>query len=284
MNGTDASITLDGMRRLNPDFKQTSLQIYLDKGADAGAITDTLQKEYKDRVVSAINVDKVFKVGMGPYIDIILKIGIATMFVTIFVVLLVLYFIIDSSIIRRRRELGIQKAISFSTLQLMNQLSSSIVFPILTATALGCILGATRTNAHGIDTRFDGRYESKLYNKARLDRSFRRGHGNYFICGSHADHVACPQNIGIFIDNRIIQVLSDRQKRNVIKPLRLFDVFKENMTARIDIRTGFYRVIDGGIPFNALKTLLNVRMLLKPHAYAMSMMESLVDLRRVSTF
>ena len=61
MGGLNASITLDGMRKLNPDFKQTSLQIYLDKGTDAAAFTDTLQKKYGDKVISVINVDKNFK-------------------------------------------------------------------------------------------------------------------------------------------------------------------------------------------------------------------------------
>jgi putative ABC transport system permease protein len=68
------------------------------------------------------------------------------MVITIVVVLLVLYFVIVSSIIRKRRELGIQKAIGFTTLQLMNQLSISFVFPILIGITLGCILGITQTN------------------------------------------------------------------------------------------------------------------------------------------
>ena len=83
---------------------------------------------------------------MGPYIDIVSKIGIVTMVITIVVVLLVLYFVIVSSIIRRRRELGIQKAIGFTTIQLMNQISISFVFPILIGITLGCILGMTQTN------------------------------------------------------------------------------------------------------------------------------------------
>jgi len=146
MGGLDASITLDSMRQLNPDFKQTCLNIYLDKGADAAVFTDTLQKKYGEKVTSIMNVDKLFYAGMGPYVDIVSKIGIATMVITIVVVLLVLYFVIVSSIIRKRRELGIQKAIGFTTIQLMNQISISFVFPILIGITLGCILGMTQTN------------------------------------------------------------------------------------------------------------------------------------------
>lgn len=146
MGGLNASITLNGVRQLNPNFKQKILQIYLDKGTDAAVFTDTLQKEYGDKVISVINGDKGLEQGMGPYVAIVSKIGIGTMAITIIVVLLVLYFVIVSSIIRKRRELGIQKAIGFTTLQLMNQLSISFVFPILIGITLGCILGINQTN------------------------------------------------------------------------------------------------------------------------------------------
>lgn len=144
--GLNASITLDGMRQLNPGFKQTGLNIYLDKGTDAAEFTDTLQKKYGDKVISVANGDKFLEEGMGPYIDIVSKIGVGTMVITIVVVLLVLYFVIVSAIIRKRRELGIQKAIGFTTLQLMNQISISFVFPILIGITLGCILGMTQIN------------------------------------------------------------------------------------------------------------------------------------------
>jgi len=46
----------------------------------------------------------------------------AIIVVVICVVMLMLYLIVKTMIIRRRRELGIQKALGFTTLQLMNQI------------------------------------------------------------------------------------------------------------------------------------------------------------------
>jgi putative ABC transport system permease protein len=56
------------------------------------------------------------------------------------VVILVLYLIIKTTIIRRRRELGIQKALGFTTLQLMNQIAINIT-PVITLGAIMGVLG-----------------------------------------------------------------------------------------------------------------------------------------------
>lgn len=147
MGGMNASVTLDAILKLNPDFKQQSLQIYLDKGTDAAAFTEKLQSDYGDKILSAINMDKGMEEGMGIYTSVVSKVGIAMLVVTALVVVLVLYFVINSSIIRKRRELGVQKAIGFTTFQLMNQLSVGFMIPIVIGIILGCILGILETNS-----------------------------------------------------------------------------------------------------------------------------------------
>jgi putative ABC transport system permease protein len=62
------------------------------------------------------------------------------------VIILVLYFVISSSVIRKRRELGIQKAIGYTTLNLMNQISISFLFPMIFGISVGCVLGAAAAN------------------------------------------------------------------------------------------------------------------------------------------
>jgi len=84
---------------------------------------------------------------MGVYTTIVSKMGIAILVVTIAIVILVLYFVINSSVVRRKRELGIQKAIGFTTFQLMNQISLGFLPPIIAGGLIGCVLGITQTNA-----------------------------------------------------------------------------------------------------------------------------------------
>jgi putative ABC transport system permease protein len=72
--------------------------------------------------------------------------GLIMLMITLVVVALVLYFVINSSIIRRKRELGIFKAVGFTTFQLMNQISVSFMVPVILGSAVGSVLGAFYTN------------------------------------------------------------------------------------------------------------------------------------------
>ncbi|WP_438447064.1 ABC transporter permease [Gorillibacterium sp. sgz5001074] len=147
MGGMNASIRRDGMLQLNPAFKQQSLQIYLNSGSKADEFVKMLERDYGDSLNSAIDMDKTLEQGMGMYTSIVSKLGTTMMAITIVVVILVLYFVINSSVIRKKRELGIQKAIGFTTLQLMNQLSLGLLPPILIGVVIGSAVGITQTNA-----------------------------------------------------------------------------------------------------------------------------------------
>ncbi|MFT3950932.1 MAG: FtsX-like permease family protein [Oscillospiraceae bacterium] len=147
MGGLNVSILSDDYIRLNPDYKHQSLYIYLDKGTDAGAFTETLKKTFdKDLLLGVTNFDKEMADGMASYQNIVAAMGLAMLIITLFVVALVLYFVISSSVIRKKRELGIQKAIGFTTVQLMNQLSISFTVPIIIGSVIGSLLGACYTN------------------------------------------------------------------------------------------------------------------------------------------
>lgn len=147
MGGLNATIRTDGIRRLNSEFKQQTLQIYLNKGIKASEFVKELKSRYGKTSVDIEDADKEFEQGMGIYTSIISKVGIVTLIINILVVLLVLYFVINSSVIRKKRELGIQKAVGFTTIQLMNQISLGFLPPITIGVILGSILGITQTNA-----------------------------------------------------------------------------------------------------------------------------------------
>lgn len=146
MGGMNASIRTESIIKLNPDFKQQSLQIYLDKDLNAGEFVASLENLYGDSLITTLDMDESMEVGAGVYTSIVSKVGIVILFVTVAVVILVLYFVINSSVVRRKRELGIQKALGFTTLQLMNQLSLGFLPPVILGVGIGSVIGITQTN------------------------------------------------------------------------------------------------------------------------------------------
>ncbi|BCN29175.1 ABC transporter permease [Anaeromicropila herbilytica] len=147
MGGLCASILADDYVRLNPNFKHQSLYIYLDKGTDAEKFVTNLESRFdKSMLLSAINFDKGMEEGMASYQKVVALMGVAMLVITLIIVTLVLYFVISSSVIRKKRELGIQKAIGFTTYQLMCQMSISFTIPIIIGVVTGTLLGAFYTN------------------------------------------------------------------------------------------------------------------------------------------
>jgi putative ABC transport system permease protein len=147
MNGFNASVLDVDYVKLDPQFVQTVAYVYLEEGTDAAKFTADLAQTYrKDDVIEVLDGDKLLAEGMSSYQDIIAIMGLLILIIMICVIALVLYFVISASIVRRRRELGIHKAIGFSTLQLMNQFSVSFMIPVVFGVAAGALLGGLYTN------------------------------------------------------------------------------------------------------------------------------------------
>ena len=139
-------LTLDGMRKITPGFRQSQLMIYLNNGVSAAAFVDEMEAVYEGRLATCVDADASFAEGVSSYASIMSLVGLAIVIVAGFVIVLVLYFVIGSAIIRRRRELGIQKAIGFTTANLMNQISLGFALPLTLGALAGCVLGMVATN------------------------------------------------------------------------------------------------------------------------------------------
>lgn len=144
--GLNASMTYSGYLKLFPDYKLNELYIYLDKNVNTAEYLQELLDDYGDVIVASTDLDKDYEEGMGIYTDIISVVGIAMLGVSFMIIILVLYFVLNSLVIRQRRKLGIQKAVGFTTLQLMHQVAFSVMPSILVGIAAGSILGAWLVN------------------------------------------------------------------------------------------------------------------------------------------
>ncbi|MDR0293138.1 MAG: ABC transporter permease [Oscillospiraceae bacterium] len=139
-------LTLDGMRRIQPDFTQSGLMVYLSKGTDTAAFVEEMEALYEGRLISVANGDVGFAEGVSAFANIVSLVGMIILIIAGCVIILVLYFVIGTTIIRKRRELGIQKAVGYTTVNLMNQITLSFTIPLLFGGAAGCVLGAAAIN------------------------------------------------------------------------------------------------------------------------------------------
>ena len=137
----EAMVTIDGMLRAQPEFRQGTLLIYLHSGTDSAVFTENLGQRFAAESFMTINVDAEFEEGAGAFASILSLVGIVILIVAIFVILLILYLVIGATIIRRHRDLGIQKAIGFTTGDLMRQISLAFSIPVVLGTVIGVVVG-----------------------------------------------------------------------------------------------------------------------------------------------
>ncbi len=140
-NGNGLSITTDGMKRLYPKFMPERVYVYMKNAADTQNLINELIKTNGRLFVNTLNMKKLVGVQLGVYGSVFATITSVITVITCFVVILVLYLVLKTSILRRRHEIGIQKAIGFTSFQLMNQLLLCFSPSVIAGVAAGCILG-----------------------------------------------------------------------------------------------------------------------------------------------
>ena len=135
--GLNCAMTIPGYRHIQPDYLPRELYVYLTDNSRTEEFLELLSGEYAEKLSSTINVKEVMDAQLGIYGTIFFAVAVVFLVVTILVIILVLYLMLKTVILRQQRLLGIQKAMGFTTLQLMNQFSLYYI-PII---ALGVVAG-----------------------------------------------------------------------------------------------------------------------------------------------
>ncbi len=131
-------ITDDGLLGLQPDFAFRHFKVYLNDGVDAKAFVEGVRKQEGERI-EASNAVQDFDLGTTG--DVFAALAVLIVSATVIVVILVLYMVIKSTIVRRKRELGIEKAIGFTTFQLMNHIALALIPVVVVGVIIGAIGG-----------------------------------------------------------------------------------------------------------------------------------------------
>lgn len=143
--GQVAAVTMEGIQQLQGDYQGTSLYVYLQDISNKDFIT-SVQKQYGDNIVETIDIDENIESQTGMYTAAVFAVMLMVLIITVLVVVMILYLVIKTMIIKRKTEFGIMKAIGYSTIQLMNQISISFLPVIITAVTIGGVLGYFLTN------------------------------------------------------------------------------------------------------------------------------------------
>ncbi len=140
-SGEACELTPEGFRRLKEQFEPLTIYVYLKDPSLSAAFMEDMIKSYGDQLAAYCDVESLMKEGFGNFIPLnTMMIGTISSIVLILVTA-ILYMIIKTMIGHRNQELGILKAVGYTTGQLVLQISYSLLPTILLGTITGGILG-----------------------------------------------------------------------------------------------------------------------------------------------
>ncbi|MCL2747384.1 MAG: ABC transporter permease [Oscillospiraceae bacterium] len=136
-SGVACAMTIDGIKRAQPDYRPREMYVYMHDSAETAAFVEAVRGQWDAEMELVIDLQELMEAQLGVYGTIFQMVAAVIVVVTILVIVMVLYMMLKTVILRRRRDLGIQKALGFTTPQLMNQFALHFI-PVI---ALGVVAG-----------------------------------------------------------------------------------------------------------------------------------------------
>lgn len=140
LQGELCELSIEGYERLFNEKQTPSLYVYLENFENAEKITKEYKSEYPDLVADTVNSNKLQKEAQDMYMGITVALVVTVFTVTILIVLFILYIVIKSLLVKRRQELGIYKAMGYTSSQLILQTAGSFMPVSIVATLLSSVL------------------------------------------------------------------------------------------------------------------------------------------------
>ncbi|MDR1808525.1 MAG: hypothetical protein LBR33_11555 [Propionibacteriaceae bacterium] len=136
-------VTVAGLQSLVPEYTPSRVCAYLADPAESGALVTELAAD--PRVGEAVDFRALVAAEQGVYTGLIGAVAGVITLVTAGVVGLVLYLVLATAIRRRRQAHGIQKAVGFTTRQLIGQIALAYLPAVLVGIGLGAVVGGLAT-------------------------------------------------------------------------------------------------------------------------------------------
>lgn len=140
-NGAICELTSSGYESLFGESENVTLYVYLTDGV----LAESFLKEYKDKfstdIESTINSAKMQESSQEMFFGIAVILVVVIFVVTMMILMFILYIVIRSIIVQRKQELGIYKAMGYTSRQLILQVSGSFLPVSCIAILLSSLLG-----------------------------------------------------------------------------------------------------------------------------------------------
>lgn len=139
--GNVCELTEEGYEALLGEGWTPTLYVYLREGADTGAFLEEFEADYGDMLAGTVDSREMQETSREMYGGITAVIVGAVFGLSMLIVLFILYIVIRSLLVRRKQELGIYKAMGYTSGQLMAQTAGSFLPVSVIAVLLSSVLG-----------------------------------------------------------------------------------------------------------------------------------------------
>lgn len=144
--GRGASLTVEGVKRLNAEYKITMNCIYLHKNVDTTAFINTINDRYSDVDKMISNIDDSIHTIMESFSSSVTAICMLCGAITFIIVVLILLLLIKVKILKEQSVMGLNKALGYTTPQLMLHIVYGFLPIVILGSVLGMVLGAVVMN------------------------------------------------------------------------------------------------------------------------------------------
>ena len=134
--GKDCALTRAGFQRM-AKLKSATYNVNLADSVDVDDFNDELSNELSHIIRGEVNYKSAVEAGSAVYISLMKMIVIAIFILCIFVITFVLYLLVRTMLTLKQRDYGIQKALGFTTRQLVLQTAISFMPTMIVSTVVG---------------------------------------------------------------------------------------------------------------------------------------------------
>ena len=140
LQGELCELSLNGYNSFFEEEQTPSVYVYLNDSANAQKLTKEYKNDYAELVADTVNSYKLQKEAQGMYMGITVVLVAVIFVVTILIVLFILYIVIKSLLVKRKQELGIYKAMGYTSSQLIFQTAGSFMPVTIVATLISSVM------------------------------------------------------------------------------------------------------------------------------------------------
>lgn len=127
LKGELCELSLEGYNSFFSEKQTPVLYVYLKDSENAQKVAVEYKNDHSDLIKDTVNAYKLQKEAQKMYMDITVVLVAVIFALTILIVLFILYIVIKSLLVKRRQELGVYKAMGYTSSQLIFQTAGSFM-------------------------------------------------------------------------------------------------------------------------------------------------------------